>query len=195
MSRFNTPSGIARAAYARESGFILITGLLFLVVSTLLGVAMLRSFGLQERIAGNTRDKLRALSAAQGALQHGEWWLARGNGGSGIECAGMTDANEAKGIRVCASGLSNATALPWKTRADYLLPGMSVSAGGGTAPDGDVNYQAAPGLYISYLGFAPDGSSQLYQVTAFAYGGDPNTAAVVQSTYQTSADVKDLGGM
>src|SRR4051812_18960272 len=57
-----------RAPQARQSGFILVTGLLFLVVLTLLGLAMFRSSGLMDRITANTRDKQRSFEASQSAL-------------------------------------------------------------------------------------------------------------------------------
>ena len=63
-----------------DRGYTLVVGLLLLVVLTLFAIGMFRSFGLQEKIAANTRDKQRALEAAQSALQYGEWWLGQGNG-------------------------------------------------------------------------------------------------------------------
>ena len=65
---------------------------------------------------------------------------------------------------------------------------------GGIASSGDINYQAKPGLHISYLGLSPDGLSELFQVSAFGYGGNPDTMAVVQSTYQMTTGVKPLDG-
>ena len=41
---------------------------------------MFRSFGLDEKIAGNMREKHRALTAAETAEQYAEWWLSNGNG-------------------------------------------------------------------------------------------------------------------
>ena len=178
-----TPPRARRPATSR--GFILIVGLFFLVILTMLSIAMFRSFGLQERIAGNTRDKQRAFEAAQSALQYGEWWLGQGNGGTGAICAGVTNGNVMTSMRVCSNALATPTTLPWTIRTDYQPPQMAVAAGGGVvSAGGDINYQAVPGLYISYLGLSPNGS--LYQVTAFGYGGNANTAAIVQSTYRTS---------
>ena len=190
---------LARAHSRRPSasgGFILIVGLFFMVILTLLSIAMFRSFGLQERIAGNTRDKQRSFEAAQSALQYGEWWLGQGNGGTGINCTGVVNGNVLTSMRVCSNPLTIPTNLPWSIRTDYQPPQMTVAAGGGLAAlGGDINYQAMPGLYVSYLGITPNGLAQLYQVTAFGYGGNANTAAIVQSTYQIKSAVKDLGGL
>jgi type IV pilus assembly protein PilX len=192
MNPFPTHSpggGAVRGAH----GFIMITGLLFLVLMTLLAVAMFRSVGLQERIAGNTLDKQRTFEAAQTALQYGEWWLGQGAAGTGSACSGVADGNTVTSMRVCLDALASPMAPPWAARTEYLPPAMAVAAGGGMAGSGDVNYQATPGLYVRFAGMSPDGESQLYQVSAFAMGGQAGTVAVVQSTYQVSSGVKDLG--
>jgi type IV pilus assembly protein PilX len=195
MSHRTPPRAPARRP-ATSRGFILIVGLFFLVILTMLSIAMFRSFGLQERIAGNTRDKQRAFEAAQSALQYGEWWLGQGNGSTGAVCAGVTNGNVMTSMRVCSNALATPTTLPWTIRTDYQPPQMAVAAGGGVVSvGGDINYQAMPGLYMSYLGLAPSGLAQLYQVTAFGYGGNANTTSVVQSTYQIKSAVKDLGGL
>ena len=51
-----------------QCGMVLITSLLLLVVVTLLAVSMFRSFGIDEKIAGNIRDKQRATAAAESAV-------------------------------------------------------------------------------------------------------------------------------
>ena len=60
---------------APQRGMALIASLLLLVVITILGIAMFRSFGLQEIVAGNTREKTKALQASESAEQYAEWWL------------------------------------------------------------------------------------------------------------------------
>ena len=178
----------------RQGGFVLIVGLIFLLVVMVLGVALFRSGGMAERIAGNTREKQHAEEAAQSALQYGEWWLSQVNRGAGSPCSTViTDANVTANMKVCSNALANPTALPWAARADYLPPSMTVATGGGVNAAGDINYQAQPGLYINYLGLTPDGLAEMYQVTAFGYGGSATTAAVVQSTFKMSTGVKDLG--
>ena len=186
----------ARARCPHQQGFVLAVSLVFLVVLTLLALAMFRSFGLQERIAGNTRDKERAFEAAQSALQFGEWWLSQGTGGStGTVCNSVVNANTAGAMHLCSNALTTPSTPPWAARFEYVPPNMTVAGGGGLAASGDINYQGKPALYISYLGLSPDGLAQLYQVSAYGYGGNADTAAVVQSTYEMKTGVKDLGGL
>ena len=171
-------------------GFVMIVGMIFLTVVLMLGIALFRSSGLQERIAGNTREKARALEAAQSALQYGEWWLQQSDRGTGAACNSVKTAAQ---LEACSNALAAPATLPWSARFDYRPPAMTVAAGGGLAGNGDINYQAQPGLYVQYLGLTLDAQSLLYQVTAFGYGGSASTAAVVQSTFQVGSQIKDLG--
>ena len=56
MQQYHTPRS--------HRGIVMITALLLLLVATILGATMFRSFGTQEKIAGNLREKERALHAA-----------------------------------------------------------------------------------------------------------------------------------
>lgn len=180
------------AVKPRQHGFVMIISLLFLIVLTVLSISMFHSFDLQEKIAGNTLEKQRALETAQSALQYGEWWLGQGNGGTGSACTAVTNANTLSQMQVCSNALATPATLPWTARAEYLPPNMSAAGGGGVTGGGDIKYSAKPGMYISYLGLAPDGRSLLYQVSAYGYGGRATTAAVVQSTYQITGGNKAL---
>jgi len=186
-----------KASRRGARGYTLVIGMLMLLVLTLLALAMFRSSGLQERIAAGTRDKQRAMEAAQSALQYGEWWLGQGNALTSVNCANVNSGNTLSNMRVCSNALASPAALPWTAGSTYLPPSMTANGGGGLAgassPSGDINYAARPGLYITYLGLNGAGLAQLYQVTAYGYGGDATTAAVVQSTYQLVSGAKDLG--
>jgi type IV pilus assembly protein PilX len=171
-------------ASSAERGMVLISALLLLVVVTILAVGLFRSFGIDEKIAGNTREKQRALQAAVSAQQYAEWWLSNGNGGSSIACSTVVAASVGQ---VCTTALTNFASLPWQTSGGanvgvtYTPPSMTVStsAAAGT-------YYATPAFYITYLGLgtSPNGGQGLvYQIDALGYGGSPNTAAVVESTY------------
>jgi len=61
-----------RRIITRQSGASLIVALLFLVVLTVLGLVAVRSSTLQERIAGNDRDRATAFEAAEATLRDAE---------------------------------------------------------------------------------------------------------------------------
>jgi type IV pilus assembly protein PilX len=182
-----------RSSPMAQRGAALAIALLILLMLASLGVAMFRSFGLQERIAGNTREKQHAFQAAQSALQFGEWWLTQGNATTGTACSGALAA-----AQVCsnAAAMATLTAAPWVIGSTYVpinvngAAPMTISTTGGVG-----TYFAAPKLYINYMGLAPSGQARVYQVTAIGNGGDANSVAVVQSTYSVSTGIKDLGGL
>lgn len=65
----------------RQRGAALIVGLIMLLLLTLIGVAGLRDTLLQEKMAGNMRDREMALQAAEAALRAGELELQQLNPG------------------------------------------------------------------------------------------------------------------
>lgn len=179
-----------------QSGIALVTCMLILVMLTLLAIAMFRGYGLQQKIAGNTREKERAFQAAESALQYGEYWLLQGTAGTGSTCTGAIAIRSDADMRVCTNPLQNpADPDNWAAASYYNPPAMKVNAGGGIATDGngnlDINYAKTPALYISYLGMAPDGERRLYLVTGAGYGGSSGTTSVVQSVFATSPDAID----
>lgn len=74
MQTIHPRSGIA-AAPTRQRGAALIISLIFLLLMTLIGVSSMQSTTLQERMAGNTRDRNLAFQAAEAGLRAGEEWL------------------------------------------------------------------------------------------------------------------------
>lgn len=182
----------------RQRGMVLVTALLLLVVVTIIAVTMFHSFGTQERIASNVREKQRALHAAESAQQYAEWWLSMGNGSIVTNCTTVVPASVGQ---VCQNKLvdavpnSNITAVPWniagtEVGVTYTPPEMTIAKTAAT----DTYFQS-PSFYISYLGLADGGKSTVYQIDAVGYGGRPDAVAVVESTYKLFAGPKDLGGL
>jgi type IV pilus assembly protein PilX len=172
---------IGRRHLRLQAGMVLITTLLLLIVVTLLAVGMFRSFGLDEKIAGNMREKQRALTAAETAEQYAEWWLSNGNG-YGPGNTTCTTPLALSALAVCSNVMTTPTQLPWTVGTVYqpsVTTPMPLSATGGQN-----TYYNAPIFYISYLGPAqgPNGG-YVYQIDAVGYAGSPDTAAVVESTY------------
>lgn len=195
----NHPTSTRRPARARRSerGFVLVTGLLFLVIVTLLGLALFRSSGLMERVAANSRDKQRAFETAQAALQYGEWWLTQSSTLTKNACSTSTG-KTVTSLYICTEALSASrdtiAGLAWKSNAfTYNQPNLTASAGGGlTSSGGDINYQALPGVYVEDLGLMPDGKAELYQVTAYGYGGNIDTSSIVRSTFKVQSQLPCL---
>lgn len=180
-----------------QRGFVMVSSLLLLLVVTIIAISMFRNLGIQERIAGNMREKHRALHAAESAQQYAEWWLTSGdNVNQTFNCNALQNANLNQG-QVCLNALptvvADVTAVPWQiggvdVGTDYTPPAMNV-----TAATGAGTYVQAPRFYISLLGAAASGQGNVYQIDAVGYGGTANAVAVVESTYLVSAGVRDLG--
>jgi type IV pilus assembly protein PilX len=184
----------------RETGFVLVTGMLFLVVLTLLGLAMFRNSGVMDRISGNSRDKQRSFEAAESALQYAEFWLANGGGGTGTACSTLASGDTVANIHVCSNALASGyqSTVPFPAGFSYTPPNLNVNANAGMASSGDVNYQNLPGFYIENLGVVQNGTSSpptIYQVTAYGKGGSSDTVSVVRSVYQVTPTVKSLTGL
>ncbi len=173
----------------RQRGMVLVTSLLLLIVVTLLAISMFRSFGLDEKIAGNVREKQRALNAAETAEQYAEYWLASGNGVSAVACTGLVASTVGQ---VCTTPLASFTAtLPWTIGVTYL-PTAPTAMNVTTSP-AQGTYYYTPVFYITYLGPTGSGNGKIYQIDAAGYGGSPDTAAVVESTYLVQSSVSCLG--
>ena len=182
-----------------QSGMVLITTMLLLVVVTILALAMFRAVGLEERIAGNTMEKQRALQAAVSAQQYGEQWLASNVMSSPpVDCSAQASSSTGAPA-ICTDILANSldsgttSNVPWyigggavgysynpvnnSTSTNYF----PINTSGGS-PN---TYYAAPVMYISLLGQDATLPNAIdYSVDAWSYAGAQNTVAVVESTYQ-----------
>jgi type IV pilus assembly protein PilX len=181
-----------------QRGIVLISAMLLLIVVTIIALSMFRSFGIQEKIAGNTREKQRALQAAVSAEQFAEFWLSStGAAAVPAPCSSVLNANQSQG-QICSNILplvvanSDVTAVPWKiggvfVGVDFTPPNMQISGTTSVSTANVLNptYVAPPRFYISHLGKSADPliSGEIYQIDAVGYGGASNTAAVVESTY------------
>jgi type IV pilus assembly protein PilX len=206
-----------RRSIPRQRGMALIAGLLLLVVLTLLGIGMFRSFGTQAKIAGNTREKQRALHAAKDAQAYAEWWVSQPGGGNvttGSVCNQVVQITKVVGtinvtdptlVQVCSNQLNPNTVTmtngPWTEAGTgksnqvgfaYAPPGLSTS--------GADAYVQIPMLYIAFLNgtYVQSGNNagtqiNNYRIEASGFGGTGNTVAVVESTYQTQVTYTTLG--
>jgi type IV pilus assembly protein PilX len=151
---------------------------------------MFRSFGMQEKIAGNMREKQRALQAAVSAEQYAEWWLSTtGAVMAPVTCSSTLSANLGE-AQICSNPIPvlNVTALTWPGGVTYLPPNMRINGGATTVTTANTQnptYYATPTFYIADMGTSADASipGHIYQIDAVGYGGTANTAAVVESTY------------
>jgi type IV pilus assembly protein PilX len=194
-----------------QHGVVLVSSLLLLLVVTIMALSMFRSFGMQERIAGNVREKQRALQAATSTQLYAEWWLVNSSSvplavSSGVAssvdvvCNAVVDANAGNG-QVCGNTMASAgltvTAPPWTAASvTYTPPQMNINgvASATTCANNDC-YYAKPAFYITDLGLLPNGQGEAYKVDAYSYGLSANAIAVVESTVAVGCLVCNPGGL
>jgi type IV pilus assembly protein PilX len=209
---------------SEQHGIVLVSSLLLLLVVTIMALSVFRSFGMQERIAGNTREKQRAVQAAVSTEQYAEWWLsAQSNApvavsayaaaSADVACTGLVNANAGAGANpvgglICNNTLASngisATGVPWTTAGPggaplgvaYLPTGMgSLSAACVGANCLSADvYFYTPRFYIADLG-SYGRSGELYQVDAYSFGLGANTISVVESTVAVSCVVCNPGAL
>jgi len=168
---------LAPAARGAQSGLALVSALLMLVIITLLGVSLFLGVGLQQKAAGNSMEKTRALEVVQSVTTATERWLdVNSKKLSPVACSSTVN-----DFRLCISPPSTpANPASWANSGAtrVSLGQVNVSAGGGLN-----TYAATPVVWVTYLGRATMGSGNLYEIDAQAYGGNTSTVAVVQAVY------------
>jgi type IV pilus assembly protein PilX len=194
-----------------QYGVVLVSSLLLLLVVTIMALSMFRSFGMQERIAGNVREKQRALQAATSTQLYAEWWLVNASNvpfavsagvASSVDvvCKAVVDADTGNG-QVCGNTMASAglsvTTPPWTAAGvAYTPPQMNVTgvASAATCAANDCYYRR-PAFYITDLGLLPNGQGEAYKIDAYSYGLSANAIAVVESTVAVGCLVCNPGGL
>ncbi len=59
----------------KQSGMVIIVGLIFLMILTLIGISAMNSTALSEKLTQNLRDSTAAFEAAEASMGDGEAWL------------------------------------------------------------------------------------------------------------------------
>jgi len=197
-----------QSSRSSQRGVVLVTSLLLLLVVTIMALSMFRSFGMQERIAGNVREKQRPLQVADSTQKYAEWWLANQSGaiyavsqGSAVAAdvtCGTTviDANAPAGAgQICIDTLRirgiNPATWPSSIPSAGATMGVLYTPPGMTA----VNYAARPGFYIADAGSLATARGEVYQIDAYGFGLTSNAITVVESTVAITCIVCNVGGL
>ena len=172
------------------SGFVLVASLLMLLLVSILTVSMGKNTGLQELITGNHREKTRALQSAEAALNYAELWLNQASNNSppphSICSSFIIDKPVAP--KVCDNPLLTPTILPWTSTGVVGGPQVGVTYSPPNMPDPEITggvgtYYAYPVFYIQFIGISSTTAGNMYKITAYGYGGDKTSIAMVQSIF------------
>jgi len=156
-----------------QQGVVLVVSLVILLVMTLIGISAMRVTGLEEKMAGNSRNMNIAFQSAESALREAEKALATGtlpvfNGMNGYykatspqkwESIAWSDATK-------VVGYTGDTLSGVKTKPAYIIEELSALTRSGTIEAG------VPGV------------SHYYRITARGTGSDDNSVVLLQSVYK-----------
>lgn len=142
-----------------QQGVTLIVAMIFLAILALLGVTVAQTTQLEERMAGNTRDRDLAFQAAEAALTWASWRTTPNiealSGGAAINAANNDDAAFWNAIPPGATQL---------TAANIMVNGLA----------------AYPQIWVEQRDGAPQPQ---YRVTARGVGATNNTVVILQAEY------------
>lgn len=165
---------------SRQRGAVLVVGLIFLAMLTLMGVAAYSVATQEEKMAGNSRDRLRAFEAAEASLRDCEAVLGSLSGLPAFDgTGGMYTAPAVTAAPVFES-------INWRTDSAVRVLGTTMS---------DVAVQ--PRCIVEQLlvleakpvDGAVSGPQQrseetVFRVSATGFGANITTTSLVQSTYR-----------
>ncbi len=139
-----------------QRGVTLIITLVMLVVITLIALSSLRSTTMNERMAGNSRDRQRALQAAEAAVR---------------SCVGQLENNIYLGLK--STPTAAGTTPLWDDPNSWTTATSTAVAMPSTA-----GLSADPRCLVETLG-----SLGSFRVTGRAVGGAADTVVILQATY------------
>jgi type IV pilus assembly protein PilX len=159
----------------------LLTGLIFMVILTLLGITAARMAGLEERMSGNMRDRSLAMQAAERALRDAEQDIKNSGRVSGLTnfVADCTNG-------LCYNGIAGYGTPIWTTVSMTAAPSVEYGANTPAAPGDIEGLSASPRYLIEGIRKTPPGGGEdfFYRVTVRAQGANPNTVVWLQEIYK-----------
>lgn len=167
-----------------QRGAVLIISMLILLVMTLIGVSSMSTSTLEEKMAGNLRDREIAFQAAEAALRAGERYIEANRYSMTFDSmctGGFCDCSDP--TVGCVEYWSDSTLNVWNTPGAHLQYVNTLQG---------VNTQAK--YIIEYLGKQITGTAtapcpscpDMYRVTARATGLTDTSSVMLQSTYRVN---------
>jgi type IV pilus assembly protein PilX len=166
----------------RQRGTVLLMALMFLIVLSLLGIAMVSSTSVEERMARNARDQDVAMQAAEAALRDARIRI------TGYHTNPATPLSTWDFYDDCTNGLCsrNAAQPVWTQFGASSGGDKSVALGTGTNSPTLIGVQAAPRYLIERFIIQRPGDSMTgpgitaHRITSKGTGRTNNTSVIVQ---------------
>lgn len=171
-------------AKKRQSGVVLVIGLIMLLLMTLIGVTAMQVTGLEEKMAGNNRNVILAFQASEASLRDAEAYLL-----AIVTATDFDDTNEGLLSEVAAepdylttaswaedSSVEFSNVLPVvKSNPRYIIKYVAEQA--------DENSQNVSLNLGGYGESQPGTTITIFKVTSRGTGGTDNAQAILQTHY------------
>lgn len=154
-----------------QQGSALIISLVFLLLLTMIGVTSIQDSTLQERMAGNERDRNLAFQAAEAALREAEAFLRENSPAFTASGTGGLLSPSYTGLK------PSAATYPWATRSQAGSSLTGVSAAPRYAIEWITTQAIGPSDQIDVV------TINSYRITARAVGGSTDAVVLLQATY------------
>jgi type IV pilus assembly protein PilX len=162
----------------QQQGVVLIVSLILLVLVTLISVSSMKNTVLEEKMAGNYKDKNSAFQAAEAALREGESYIAN------TVTLPFFDGNTTGLYPPTLTGAARWDSVNWDSSSGEVIN-----------YSGNLPNVASPPMYIiEELPTVPTPGSSLeasvadenkyFRITTKAVGDTENSAVTLQSTYK-----------
>lgn len=158
---------------ASERGVALIVGLIILAVLSLIGVAAFSISTQQERMAGNSRDRIRAFQAAEAALRECEHFAVSGNA--------KFDGSDGTYAAPASPQATIAETINWSTGSVHAYPTSQLNPDW-SQPPVCVAEQMQVERGSKGLGYGLT-FTNIDHITARGYGSNRNTVVMLESYY------------
>jgi len=160
-----------------QRGATLIVGIIFLLVLTIIGLAGMEVTGLEEKMAGNMRDRNMSFQSAEAALRDGEDYL------ESIVVLPAFDGSQ--GLwELPTDGTKRWETVDWGSSTavrSYSGPGFSELASASTYI---IENLAAAGSSDSLEVGVPTDTKSFYRVTSRAVGQTSSSVVILQTVYK-----------
>ena len=172
----------------KQQGAVLIISMIILLLLTILGVTSMRNTSLEERMAGNARDRHIAFEAAEAALIDAEEFLGT------VATTGAFDTNGSDGLYSDDSAYANIeTYVDWEgtdpTRSFISATNLGTGEGVATAPKYVIQFVSSFGTDVdrtnldNYGQGTGGGKTGLFRVTARGTGSSDNSVVILQTVF------------
>jgi len=173
----------------QESGFVLFTALVFLLLLTILGISVMGTTTLESKMAFNVKDRNLAFQSSESALKAAENWLLQQTTVS-IFASATTDCSSSTedGLHKVSGALAWRNLSWWDSCLDIVaynnLTGGYIKSGSAYIIEYVKTIPSKGGSMTLGNEYSPSAGDTFFRITARGKGGTNFANVIVQSNYK-----------